>query len=354
MISHQDIYSNSMGFLKEAGYDVFVNIYSGMEMCFEIIARHKSKSEYAPNLLIKIIENIDSIKPHIVNEIKLVSRLMAAIPLLIAVKNRHTLLEDDSIYIRKDLIAINLYTFHKIIQSPQIPMALAFAKKGGLFFDVNGEKLSDLRKKHNLSRKSLAEKIDLSPKAISQYELKNMRTSINHANKMELLFGESVIEPLDFFKFLKNSMRAFKLDSALQKRISSKTREFMGEINEIVNDAGYQVFWPRTSPFDLFVYQEDEEGRDIADYTFVGGTQCDRIFASPRHEAQKEFIQHVPRQNSSGVVYDENIYDEEIAKQNAVPYILPKEFKELEHPDQFKKLIKKRRNSTQKSQDHSL
>ncbi len=350
MSAHQEIYQSSMTYLKDAGYDVFVNMYADMEMCFEIIARHKSNSEYAPNLLVKIIDNIDSIKPQIVNEIKLVSRLMAAIPLLIAVQNRHSPLENDSIYVRKDLIAINLHTFHTIIQTPQIPLALAFAKKGGLFYNIDGEKLSDLRKQSGLSRKKLAEKIELTPKAISQYELKNMRTSKGHANKLELLFGESVIEPLDFFKFLRNSMKSFKLDSSLQKRISAKTREFMGEINEIVEDAGYQVFWPRTSPFDLFVYQEDGDSKEISDYTFVGGTQCEKIYAKSRNEAQKDFIRNVPIEKSSAVVYDEEIYDEKIVKQSALPYILPKEFKELEHPEQFKKLIRKRRDRAQKTQ----
>lgn len=339
-------FEQSVHYLKSAGYDVFINAYSGMEMCFEIIARHHSHSEFSPNLLIKIIDNIDSIKPHIVNELKLIGRLMAAIPLLVASRNRHSILEDDSIYNRDELIAINLNTFHKILSSPHIPLALSFAKKGGLFYDVNGEKMTHLRKEVGMSRKDLAEKLEITPKTVSQYELKGMRASKDNTYQMEKILGETIVEPLDFFQFLKKNISSFKLDDSLQKRISAKTHDFMCSINEIVEDAGYRVFWPRTSPFDLFIFQETEDNLEIADYTFVGGSQCEKVYSGQKLTAQKEFIKQVPYE--SAVVYDEDVLDTKLAKQMAVPYIIPKELKTLEHPEEFKKLIKKRRTTSQK------
>jgi predicted transcriptional regulator len=337
------IYDQSIAYLHNAGYDIFTNRYSGMEMCFEILARHKSHSQLTPNLVIKIVDNIDSIKSHIINEIKLVSQLMAAIPLVLGKRNRHSELEQDSIYLRQDLISINIETFHKIILSPQLPLALAIAKKGGLFYSIDGEKLSELRKAAGFSRKMLAEKLEVSSKAISQYELKGMRASKQNAMHMKQILGDSVIQPLDFFRFLRKNMNEFTLDPRLQKKITSKTKEFMASINEIVEDAGYRIFWPRTSPFDLLIFQEDEDNFKIADYTFVGGTQCEAIYKQERQNVQKEFIQNVP-QESAFVVEEEEI-DKKMMKTLNVPYIIPKELKTLENPEEFKALIKKRKKT---------
>ena len=91
--------------LQQADYSVYNNISSELEMCFELFARHYTSN--VPSLLIKLVENIDIIKPYFIHELKLLSRFLRALPLIIGIENRHDLLSDDCLFIRKGLISIN-------------------------------------------------------------------------------------------------------------------------------------------------------------------------------------------------------------------------------------------------------
>ena len=131
------------------------------------------------------------------------------------------------------MLTLPLKTFQKIIQHPHTPLALAYAKQGGFFHDVDQEKLADLRKKAGLSRSALAEKVNVSSKSISHYEKSGMRASVENANQLERILGHSIIKPVNFFEYIKDSVKDVKLNDALQRRISAKTRDFMESINEI-------------------------------------------------------------------------------------------------------------------------
>ena len=152
--------------LSNSKYKVYEETTPETDMSFDMIARYKSSSEYTPALLIKILLNIDSIRPHIFNEMKLISHLISGIPLLIGQENRHSPLRENSIYIRKDILTVNVKTFKKIIEHPHSPLALSIAKRGGFFHEVDSEKLLKLREKKGLSRNALAEKVGVSSKSI--------------------------------------------------------------------------------------------------------------------------------------------------------------------------------------------
>ena len=256
-------------------YEIFQNQTFGNDLSFDLIAKYQPRPNLFPTLIIKVLPNIDNIKPHFFNEINIIAHLLAAVPLIIALRNRHSNLSDNCIYLRNDIIAINLNTLVEVVKNPKIPLALAFAKKGGFFLDVDGEKILRLRKEKGYSRQYLAEKLNVTTKTISHYETKGMRSSINNVKAMEKIFDESVISPLDFFAYLTGSSKKLILNKKVQKRIFLKSREFMKSINEIVEDTGFHVFWPKTSPFDLFIYRWNFFKYIAHDYTFVGGTCCE-------------------------------------------------------------------------------
>ena len=151
------------------------------------------------------------------------------------------------------------------------------------------------------------------------------------------------------FKFLKKSIKPFQLNPELQKRIAKKTQEFAQSISEIVEDTGFQIFWPRTSPFDLLIYRENEVEKDGIEYAFVGGAQCEKYIEDFKHCAQTKFIHEVP-QHDSAIIFDEEIYtdyNKKVAEQIKIPSLIPKDLKQLEDPKEFKKFIKKRRTLIQ-------
>ena len=328
--------------LQQADYSVYNNVSSELEMCFELFARHCTPN--VPSLLIKLVDNIDIIKPYFMHELKLLSRFLSALPIIIGIENRHDLLKDDCLFIRKGLISINMTTFSRIISNNQLPLAIA--KKGGFFVDLDGEKIIQLRKKKNYTRNDLAEKLKVSAKSIMHYENNEMRTSMEHAQHLEEILGDTIQVPMDTFEYINRSFNDFSINPQLQRKISAKNRELMKTINEIVEDTGYQTYWTRTSPFDLFIYRENDDSTKIEDYTLIGGTMSEKIYQKPIHDTKVNFLKNT--KDSSGttgimICDDENLNIKQI-KQERVPYIVIEELKILDDPKKFKKLIKTRKN----------
>ncbi|MCF2139362.1 MAG: helix-turn-helix domain-containing protein [Candidatus Lokiarchaeota archaeon] len=338
MSSCENIVGQTIQILQNYRYQVF-EYQDNFDLCFEILARHHSPR--SPNLLIKIVDNIDSIRNYYLNELKIVSHLIQALPLLIASRNRHSLLEDGSIYLRDGLVSLNFETFSNVIKNPQIPIAIA--KQGGLFYNIDGEKLARLRENRQISRKNLAEKLGVSTKAISQYEKNRMRASSERAKKMEDILGESIILPLDFYLFIKDTLSSIKLNDSLQRRITKKTEEFMKEINEIVADTGFKVYWTRSSPFDLFIYEESDEDLTKIQYKLVGGTQMEEIESDKNSDLKRQFLPNISIHKVDGaIIFNDEIFNEKKARKYKVPYLFPKELRELEYPEKFHKKIRKR------------
>ncbi|MHA1620368.1 MAG: helix-turn-helix domain-containing protein [Promethearchaeota archaeon] len=338
----KEVLEEALNLLIKSDYHVFENRSYGVDLCFEILARHHSTE--TPKLLIKVVENIDNLRSHIIAEMKIVSRILEALPMIVGLQNRHSSLENDTLYVRSGLIASNLYTFSRIVTQPTL--SLAIAKQGGFFYDIDGEKLSSLREEQGMSRQDLASRLKISSKAISQYETKGMRASKENANMIESILHESVVIPLDFYTYLKDSLSVLKLNNNLQRRVTKKTQEFMKEINEIVSDTGHKVYWTKTAPFDLFIYEEIDDKESDIQYQFVGGTQFDKSKSDLRAKLKRDFLPEIAEHKIDGaIIYNEEFYDEKSAKKYAVPYLFPKELRELENPEKFKKILRKRTRS---------
>ncbi len=332
----QPHYENVLRILTNAKYQVVKAPQMGVEICFEFLAF--PKSQQFPSLVVKIVDNIDTIRPYILNEIYLVSYLLAAFPLIIGLTNRHSTLQNGSIYVRKELFAVNQVTLEQIMQNPQI--SLAFAKQGGFFLNINGERLEELRESHNLSRTELAKQLGLSTKAIAQYERNNMRASMEHAQKIKEIFHESITIPIDFFFELKNQQRPLSLDPNLQKAETIKTQEFIKSINEIIDRTEYQIFWSRMCPFDLIIYKKDKDSEEIVDTAFIAGAHLEKNLQDPKRCIQRTFIKDF--HSNGGMVYDDEVFSVKEVRKEEIPYCFPKDLKALEHPEEFKRMMRER------------
>lgn len=337
MSSTTEMLRNAVGVLNQQNYQVYLTAQPELELCFELIAEHLTRT--APSLVIKIIENIDSIKPQFIHELKLIAGLLAAVPLLLANENRRAKLEDNVIYSRENLIAINYQTFSNVMKTPKLPLAIA--KQGGFFIDIDGKKLQELRERHNLSRQDLADRLQITTKAVSQYEKNEMRTSMEHAKLFHEIFGESVILPQNFFETVKTNPKATILDESLQRRMTAKHRDFMNEVTEYVNDAGYKVFWTRNAPFDVIIYQEVDSKPNLQDCILVGGAHSEKQYQeNQKYSIQIQFLQRVNKPGA--LILDEEIIGDRIPKEDSVPYMIPRELKLLENPKEFQNFIRKR------------
>jgi putative transcriptional regulator len=336
MSSNTEAVNQTVEILQQSNYEVYQNLYPQLEMCFELYAHHPSNQ--FSDLIIKFIQNIDNIKPYYIHELKLVSRLFAALPLIIGDANRRDQLEDNSVYKRNNIISVNVNTFGNIIHNSKL--ALSIAKKGGFFVSLNGQRLTELRNKKGLTKKQLAEQLGISAKTVSNYEYNKMRSSTNHASKLNKIFHENLVDPFDFFDYMKQAQKIDTIKRINVDNISRKHKEIIKEINEVVERTGFQIYWSKRSPFDVMVYQDDEDTNNIIEYTFVGGISCEKT-KDLEHSIQKRFISSIGV--DGGFICDGEDINFSKMKADAVPYILPKEFKILEDPKEFKNLMKKRR-----------
>jgi predicted transcriptional regulator len=115
----------------------------------------------------------------------------------------------------------------------------------------------------------------------------------------------------------------------------------MSSINEIIEETGYQVFWPKSVPFDLCVYKEDEKSDTIKDFTLIGGTECGDMSSNSENCVNQDFLKKIDQ--DSAIIYDEEFYDEKIAKSRQIPYLQPKDLRKLEDIKEFKKFIRRKK-----------
>ena len=65
-----------------------------------------------------------------------------------------------------------------------------------------------------------------------------------------------------------------------------------------------------------------------------------------KHDAQTKFIHKIP-EHDSAIIFDEEIYSDynKVAEQIKIPTLIPKDLKQLEDPEKFKKLLKKKKRT---------
>jgi predicted transcriptional regulator len=334
-----DVLEKAVDLLHQSNYRVYQIVHPDADFCFEFIAEHVTHQN--PSLIVKIIDNIDNIKPPYIHEIKLLAHLVHALPILLANQNRRDPLEDNVVYSRKDILAINIKTFENILKTPQLPLAIA--KQGGFFYDIDGPKLQELREKHDISRKEIADKLNVTPKAVSQYEIKNMRASREHTAIIQNLFNESIIIPTHFFEMTKNTLTPSSIEKDLERKPTVKTQEFIHMVNEIVSSVGFRTFWTRISPYDLLIYQEDDDTKELINVSFVGGAFFEKKMDPDNLQIKENFLGHqLAPQQPKAMVYDDETIESKTIKKDTVPYIKPKDLKYLEDPHEFKRIIKDR------------
>jgi len=223
--------------LETAGFNVFMN-FKFRNFCFDIIARNGN------NLLIfKVTQNIDRLKSTQTEEMKFLAHILQGTPIIIAERNRRDPLEDDTIYKRDEIVAINFKTFQNIILYQQNPHIIA--KRGGFIVRIDGPMLRRVREEANISRSTIASELGVSKKAIVNYEQDRMNISLESVQVLKKRFQVDFTVPIEILQIHP------KVELPLRQGESSFEKEIDQELIKI----GLQTFWTKRAPFDLFLNQ---------------------------------------------------------------------------------------------------
>ncbi len=161
--------------LEEYNYN-----YSEYSGCFDIVARKRE------TLLLKVLDNIDSFQEEQSNNLKVLSSHLEASTFLIGTHTRRENLIDNILYERFGIFAFTSDTFENIITNE---MPMLYRNKGGLFAEINPEKLRNARTIAGLSQAQLAQKVGISKKSVYEHESRKMRAEYEVVKRMEKLIG---------------------------------------------------------------------------------------------------------------------------------------------------------------------
>ena len=200
--------------------------------CFDVLARKGSQI-----LLIKALEDANSISRQYTEEMIAVASYINASPLIIAEKAGGKL-DEHIVYSRFGIYTLNLSTFTSCINS-----RFPFIKrsKAGLTASVVGKKLKEKREELGYSLNALSKKIGVTSRMIMKYENENSEVTINRAMKIYDLFGHQVFNHVDIF------MQRENRESRFETEVSGKYVEL-----------GFEATETKKTPFDIIARKDDD------------------------------------------------------------------------------------------------
>ncbi|MDP2906417.1 MAG: helix-turn-helix domain-containing protein [Nanoarchaeota archaeon] len=200
--------------------------------CFDLLARKEEKI-----ILIKAIEDANSLNQESVGEMKKISSCVDATPLILTEKSGNKL-ENNIVYSRYGVFTINITTFQNALRQK-----LPFVKSGkaGLTASIDGKKLRDKREDGGMSLKELSRKIGVSKRMITDYENYNSEIMLKNAWKLYDIFGTEVFKQVNIF-------------SEMDKIVYS----CMSEVGKKYNQLGFKAVETKKNVFDIVAKKEKD------------------------------------------------------------------------------------------------
>lgn len=200
--------------------------------CFDVLARKGDQI-----LLIKVLEDANSISRQHSDEMCTVAAYINASPLIIAEKAGDKL-EDNIVYSRFEIYTLNFSTFFNCVNN-----RFPFIKRGkaGLTASVIGKKLKEKREELGYSLNAMSKKIGVTSRMVIKYENENSEVTINRAMKIYNMFGHQVFNEVNVFTQHRQPQSKFETE------VSRKYIELGFDANET-----------KKTPFDIIARKDDE------------------------------------------------------------------------------------------------
>ena len=215
-------------FLLKVGFTV----KSLTRNCFDMLARKQDRI-----LLIKALEDANSITNEYVNEMNKVASYIGAVPVIISEK-AGSRLEDNVLYMRFGMYTLNFNTFVSSIRNK-----FPFVKRtqAGFTVSIAGNKLRERMEEIGYSSNYLSKKIGVSSRMIDKYEKGNSRVTLTKAMRIHKIFGEKVFKEINIF--------------APKKEAES---EYKSDLSRKYGELGFKAADTSKTPFDIIAKKDDE------------------------------------------------------------------------------------------------
>ncbi len=288
------------------------NVYE--QSCFDMIARRKLLL-----LLMKVLVNIDSVNETHVEEIKKISDVFLASPVLVGVKTRSYALEDNVVYERHGIPAVSVETFKNMIINGEYPEVLA--DRGGYFVNINGNLLKEFRDEYSLSLKDLADIAHVSRETIYNYENGKVKANIETAMILEEILNTKITFDIDVLEPYKSP------------------EEIPTNKNHDLAKLGFGVVSTTKTPFDALARLNDTKS---AENPLIANMDKNRnIKTLKRMAIPLKDLSLITSSDSFFVINNEK-FKESI---DGIPVIKSWELKEADDSTDFIKMVKERKDT---------
>lgn len=202
-------------------------------------------------LVIKVVSQIDSVNEDVAWDLDKIARHLHAVPLIIGERARDVALERGAIYLRYGINAVSSSTLYDYLAEGELP--LVYASPGGLYVNIDADRLRELRERMSMSLGDLAQALGVSRRTISKYE-SGMGTTLDMAMRLEEFFNDDIVTPIDLLTYV----------PAEEERVpaSLPSAHTDGEQTENPEDhlrsIGINVHELRRAPFHAFAVFENE------------------------------------------------------------------------------------------------
>jgi putative transcriptional regulator len=235
-MDRKELLADIRAFLRTAGFSVS-DPYTIRLPGFDVVARQDDTL-----LIIKVLTNIDALSEEVANELRALACLLKATPLLIGEKNGINTLEDDVVYFRFGIQTVTPTTLKNHVLE-KLPVR-AYAAPGGLYVNLDYEKIRRLRQERNISLGSFAHHVRVSRRTVQMYE-EGMNARIDIADRIEDMFNQQVTLPIDLLKPLlveKHHLPSYKNEKDAMKLLQ-------WEVFSLLQNIGYRIIPLDRCPF---------------------------------------------------------------------------------------------------------
>ena len=308
----QEVISN----LEETGFDLSSEC-DVRPSCFDLVARKDSQL-----ILIKILANIDALTEADAMVLQVVAHFFNATPLIVGRKTRRGVLDTGVVYKRYGVSTIAPTSFRRMIAEHKMPRE--FIQRGGRFVAIDGAKLRKARLLEDMTKEELANRVEVSTRAILAYEKDEMDMSSDVAERLESVLETDLIIPIDLL-----CGTSQKPPSAQLVR-PEETTDIKRRVNQFFEKLGMRVLWTDRAPFHVAA---KEEGPPLM--SSVGSLQNKALHKRMR------VLKSVSEVTESDVVI---IVEEGRAKESvsSMPVIRQLELDEIDEARELKKIIQER------------
>ena len=312
MLTRSQLLKNIESLLRSQGYKTS-DIYD--QGSFDIVARKNLLI-----LLLKTFQNIYSINERNAYEMKQLSNIFLASPIIIGEKSRNGYLEEGVIYERYDIPAIGFDTLKNMILYNEYPEILA--DRGGYFVKIDGNVIKQYREEYSLSLKDLADLAHVSRATMYKYENEIVRANTETAMILEEILNTKVTLDIDLLK------------QPQKEEIEYNSSDDTLDLSKL----GYGVVSTNKSPFDAVAKMKSSEKES----PLIANVEKNRTEKTLKRMA-------IPLKDLSMVTTSEPVFiinNEKIKESiGTIPVIKSWELKEFENSKELLKMIRERKEN---------